>query len=336
MLIKEIYFLSLFLLCYNVSGDNMSIIKGSVLGFAVGDAMGLPLVNIKRDVLLDKPVTTMESGGVYNISAGTWSDETSLTIATMDSIIKSASLSYVDMADRFCMFLKGEEYTSAESAFDVDETTKKALEKYLTTKDNPILCGGKDIGDDDNGSLKRMLPIALYCYYNNLKDREIYETVKASSSITHADSVSIMGCFIYVYYLIFLLNGKDKYASYNMIKFFDYSRFFDDDTISFYNRLLKTNISKIRISDLKSYSYIVYTLESVFWVVLNCNSFPETIVGAINLGGDTDTIGALAGSVAGVLYGYDAIPKDWLSNLKRLEYLEEITLQFERELGIYE
>ena len=314
----------------------MSIIKGSVLGLAVGDAMGLPLVNMKRDTLLDNPVTTMESGGKYNMPVGTWSSRTSFTLATMDSIVKSASLSYIDMADRFCLFLKGEDYTSVGSAFDVDEPTKKALEKYLISKENPILCGGRDLSDDTNGSLMRMLPIALYCYYNKLKDREIYETVKASSSITHADSVSVMGCFIYVYYLIFLLNGKDKYASYNMIKIFDYSRFFDDDTISFYNRLLKTNISKIRISDLKSSRYIVYTLESVLWVILNCNSFPETIIGAINLGGDTDTVGAIAGSIAGILYGYESIPENWLTNLKRLDYISEITSQFERELGFYE
>lgn len=314
----------------------MSIIKGSVLGLAVGDAMGLPLVNMKRDTLLDNPVTTMESGGKYNMPVGTWSSRTSFTLATMDSIVKSASLSYTDMADRFCLFLKGEDYTSVGSAFDVDEPTKKALEKYLISKENPILCGGRDLSDDTNGSLMRMLPIALYCYYNKLKDREIYETVKASSSITHADSVSVMGCFIYVYYLIFLLNGKDKYASYNMIKVFDYSSFFDDDTISFYNRLLKTNISKIRISDLKSSRYIVYTLESVLWVILNCNSFPETIVGAINLGGDTDTVGAIAGSIAGILYGYESIPENWLANLKRLDYISEITSQFERELGFYE
>lgn len=323
-------------MCYNEIGDNMSIIKGSVLGFAIGDAMGLPLVNVKREVLLDNPVTSMGSGGVYNMPVGTWSDETSLTLATMDSIIKCKSISYVDMADRFCSFLNGADYTSVGSVFDIEETTKKALLKYLSSKENPILCGGTDILDDDNGSLMRMLPIALYCYYNRLKDREIYETVKAASSITHADSVSVMGCFIYVYYLLFLLNGKDKYASYNMIKFFDYSMFFDDDTISFYNRLLKTNISKIRVSDLKSDSYIVYTLESVFWIILNCNSFPESIVGAINLGGDTDTIGALAGSIAGILYGCDSIPKNWIGNLKRLSYIEEIISLFEKEMGVYE
>ena len=87
---------------------------------------------------------------------------------------------------------------------------------------------------------------------------------------------------------------------------------------------------------MKSSRYIVYTLESVLWVILNCNSFPETIIGAINLGGDTDTVGAIAGSIAGILYGYESIPENWLTNLKRLDYISEITSQFERELGFYE
>ncbi|MBR3209915.1 MAG: ADP-ribosylglycohydrolase family protein [Bacilli bacterium] len=313
----------------------MSIIKESVLGFAVGDAMGLPLVNIERETLLSNPVTSMNGGGMYNMPKGTWSDETSLTLATMDSIIRCKKIDYFDLANRFCLFLKGE-YTSVGSAFDVEETTKRALTEYLSSGGDPLLCGGKDILDDDNGSLMRMLPIALYCHINKLKDKEVYEIIKSSSSITHADSVSVMGCFIYVYYLLFILNGKDKYASYNMIKFFDYSMFFDEDTISFYNRLLKTNIFKIRVTDLKSESYIVYTLESVFWIILNCNSFPESIVGAINLGGDTDTIGAIVGSIAGILYGYDSIPENWIGNLKRLSYIEEIISLFEKEMGVYE
>lgn len=296
--------------------------------------MGVPIEFRKREELLNHPVTTMTSGGTYNMPKGVWSDDTALTLATMDSIIKCHGLNYKDMADRFCLYMKKGEYTSTGVAFDIGSATKKALEKYLDEQINPTLCGGKHINDNGNGSLMRMLPIALYAHYNNLKGIEILNIVKASSSITHAHDVSILGCFMYVLYVMFLLNGKDKYASYNMIKYYDYSLYFDEDIIEYYNRLLKTNIAKLRVEDLKSEGYIIYTLETVLWIILNCDSFAESIVGAINLGGDTDTIGAITGSVAGIIYGLNGIPNTW--TVENEEYLKQMIKKFEKELRVYE
>lgn len=314
----------------------MTKIKDGILGVAIGDAMGVPIEFKKREELLDNPVTSMMGGGTYNMPAGVWSDDTSLTIATIDSIIKSKRLDYKDMADRFCLFMNKGEYTATGVAFDIGSTTKIALEKYLEEGVNPILCGGDKLSDNGNGSLMRMFPIALYCHYNNLKDDEVLNVVKKVSSITHAHEVSVLGCFIYVLYVMFLLNGKDKYASYNMIKCYDYCLYFDSDIVEYYNRLLKTNIAKLRVDDLKSEGYVVYTLETAFWIILNCKSFAESIVGAINLGGDTDTIGSIVGSIAGVIYGLEDAPSKWLMDLKRMDYLEEIIKSFEELLGVYE
>ena len=306
---------------------DMSVIRNSVLGFAIGDAMGVPLKFKKRDELLDNPVTSMIEG---DMEAGIWGGVTALTLATMDSISKTRRIDYKDMADRFCYLIDNGEYTATGSVFNIDNTTKDALEKYSMDQDDYTLCGGKSISDNNNGSLMRMLPIALYCYYNNLRDEEVYRVVRKASSITHANEVSILGCFIYVNYLMFLLNDKDKFASYNMIRCFDYSLYFDPDIVEYYNRLLKTNIAKLRVDDLKSEEYVVYTLETVFWVILNCSSYSESIVGAINLGGDTDNIGAITGSVAGILY--DDISPKWLSSLKNVNYLEDIISSFEEVL----
>ena len=68
------------------------------------------------------------------------------------------------------------------------------------------------------------------------------------------------------------------------------------------------------------------------WVLLKANSFKESIIGSVNLGGDTDTIGAITGSMAGIIYGYDSIPKDWLNSLARREYIEDLCENFENLL----
>ena len=65
------------------------------------------------------------------------------------------------------------------------------------------------------------------------------------------------------------------------------------------------------------------------WVLLKANNYIDSILGAVNIGGDTDTIAAITGSMAGIIYGYDAIPKKWVNQLARKDYLLELSEKFE-------
>ena len=308
----------------------MSIVKNSLYGFIVGDAMGVPVEFEDREKLINKPVTSMLGYGSHDVEAGVYSDDTSMTLATMDSIIKqNGIINYNDIADRFCNWVNNNEYTATNKIFDIGMTTKYALIKYFNNKIDATMCGGTNINENGNGSLMRMLPIALYCFYKNIKDdNEIFTLVKNSSSITHAHDISILGCYIYVRYVISLLETKNKISSYNFIKKLDYSMFIEEVKLK-YSRILFSDISTLNINDINSSGYVVDTLETVFWIVLNCSSYNESIIGAINLGGDTDTIGAITGSIAGILYGYDNISKRWLSKLKNKDYIDEIITKFE-------
>lgn len=86
--------------------------KNGIIGLAIGDAMGLPLKFIAREKLLASPVTQMKSGGTYDKSKGTWSDSTSLSLATMDSIIHCFGVSTEDMGNRFVDWMQNSEYTA--------------------------------------------------------------------------------------------------------------------------------------------------------------------------------------------------------------------------------
>ena len=85
-------------------------------------------------------------------------------------------------------------------------------------------------------------------------------------------------------------------------------------------------------NDIKSSGYVVDTLEASLWSLLTTNSFKESILKAVNLGEDTDTIAAINGSMAGIIYGYKNIPNDWLNVLARREYIEELCVKFENTL----
>lgn len=308
----------------------MSIVKDSLYGFIVGDAMGVPIEFEDREKLINKPVTSMLGYGSHDVEAGVYSDDTSMTLATMDSIIKqNGIINYNDIADKFCNWVNNNEYTATNKVFDIGMTTKYALIKYFNNKIDATMCGGTNINENGNGSLMRMLPIALYCFYKNIKDdNEIFTLVKNSSSITHAHDISILGCYIYVRYVISLLETKNKISSYNFIKKLDYSMFIEEVNLE-YSRIIFSDISTLNINDINSSGYVVDTLEAVFWIILNCSSYNESIIGAINLGGDTDTIGAITGSIAGILYGYDNISKRWIIKLKNKDYIDEIIIKFE-------
>lgn len=313
----------------------MSIVRDSSIGFAIGNAMGLPVEGESRENLIDSPVINMIGEGVFDVKKGTWGFDTSQFLIMMDSMTHMREVSCNDIADCFIECIRNGQYTVQGTLFDIDKTTEKAIQKYEIERD-VTNCGEGGIKDNDNGALPRMIPLAIYCHYNHLRDREIYELAKSVTSITHCNDVSILGSYILVKYILFILNGKDKYASYNMIKFLDYSEFFDMDTVEFYNRLLKTNINKLNVEDLKSEKYIVYTLETVLWIILNCQSAPEAIVGGINLGGDTSMIGALCGSISGMINGLSDVPAKWLNSLEKIEYIEKIVSKFEDTLNIYE
>ena len=91
---------------------------------------------------------------------------------------------------------------------------------------------------------------------------------------------------------------------------------------------------KLKVNDINSTGYVVDTLEAVIWVILKSENYKEAIIGAINLGGDTDTIGALTGGVAGIIYGYDYIPDEWKNAIAKKEYLMDIFEEFSE--NIYE
>ncbi len=298
-----------------------------LMGFVIGDAMGVPVEFQSREELLKKPVTKMTEFGSHNMPAGTWSDDTSMMIATIDSINSKNGIDYEDIALKFVAYKDHAQYTPDHEVFGMGGTTIKALDRFAETHDDPTTNGLTEIESNGNGSLMRILPIAYYAVETHLKDMEVLQLVKNISSITHAHELSVLGCYIYTRFAMFLLNGKDKYSAYSMTKCVDYTMF-SEEAQKYYERLLKDDISKLKIKDIHSSSFVVDSLEACIWVLLKSESYKEAIIGAINLGGDTDTIAALTGGLAGIINGYDFIPKEWVDKIARKEYLLDIFEEF--------
>ena len=309
----------------------MSIVKDGIIGHAIGDAMGVPIEFTNREELLANPITEMLGHGTYDVEKGSFSDDTSMEIATIDSYIKKEEFDYDDIMNNFSLMISEGKFTPDDKLFDIGITCSTAVNNYLKGT-SPLESGLDDINSNGNGSLMRMLPVVYYAYYKKLKQVEILELTSNISSLTHRHEISIIGCYLYVNYVLNIINGKDKYAALNMLKALDLSMF-KEENIDKYSRVLDGTLKDLSLDDIKSTGYVVDTLEAALWVVLNTDSYSSSIIGAINLGGDTDTIGAITGSITGILYGYTAIPKSWLNELRKKDYLEEYCKSFENILS---
>lgn len=306
----------------------MSKFVDSIIGHAGGDAMGVPTEFCIREYLLRDPAKEMIGSARTGQPARSWSDDTSMEIATIDSFIQNRTFNYDDIMTKWEERINEAKYTPNNDTFDVGRTCLRAIPNHsIGTESLEYGIDGEQA--NGNGSLMRIIPVALYFYYKKIDEQEIIKLTNEMSSLTHKHEISKLGCYIYVRYVMFLLDGQNKNEEYEAIKNIDYSSY-SDYSISIYDRILKDNILDYKIDDISSTGYVADTLECALWILLNSNSYKETIIATTNICNDTDTIGAIAGSMAGIVYGYDAIPEAWLNKLMKKEYLMNLALDFEK------
>ena len=304
-------------------------IQGSILGFAVADALGVPVEFLDRSQLIDKPVTDMEGFGSHRVPEGTWSDDTSLMLATMDSIVEKNGIDYDNIMQKFFNWVTKNEYTATGELFDIGISTKKAIMNYYSGM--PALeCGCTGFNENGNGSLMRMTPLVFYLY-QNFSRKEIISIINNISSLTHAHEISKLGCAIYVDYMIKILDGNSKEEAYEALKKINYSEYYSEESIKLYSRILNGNLPNLDINQIKSSGFVVDTLEAAIWCTLKNTSYKDSVLAAVNLGNDTDTIGAITGSINGLIYGRSAIPMEWLIKMKNFPYLESLINNFSKQ-----
>ena len=297
-------------------------IKGAILGHAVGDALGVPVEFCTRDELEIKPVSDMEGHGTHDKDVGIWSDDTSMTLASLDSLIKH--LDYEEVMGNFAAWLGDAKYTADGDVFDVGNSSRKSILLYIGENLSALECGQNSEWDNGNGSLMRILPFVLYTYYQKFADP--LEVIHNASRLTHSHERSFVGCGIYACIVWELLADASKESVYRgLMK--AATLYSDSDEIEAFERIFEKDFSRLDRSHINSSGYIVDTLEAAVWCILNADNYSECVLKAVNLGEDTDTVAAIAGGMAGILWGYKSIPEKWITKLARREYIESLCIK---------
>lgn len=310
-----------------------NIWKDGMLGLIVGDALGVPVEFMSRTELMKNPVTGMREYGTHHQPRGTWSDDSSMALAELDSIRTVGTIDYTDMMERFSRWCMYGEYTPFGEVFDIGIATSRALMNYAKGI-APLESGGKTEWDNGNGSLMRILPVCLYLFERQKKvctsENESIYIIHAVSALTHAHVRSQMACGIY-YFLVKAILEEEGSLENRLQKGMDRAyQYYRQDLsnhreLENYKRLADLSEFKETPKEgIKSSGYVVDTLEAAVWCLLHSYSYKETVLMAVNLGEDTDTVGAVAGGLAGLYYKEEGIPQEWTQILQRREWIEEV------------
>ncbi len=299
-----------------------------MMGVVVGDALGVPVQFSKRVELKINPVKKMEGYGTYNMPPGTWSDDSSMALATLDSIREKGGVDYSDIMARFAGWLFEGKYTPAGKTFDQGNTCVEAISDYVRGKDYRT-CGKTGEWANGNGALMRIMPACLFVYEKVLSEewnvKQALECIHQISALTHNHLRSKMACGIYYFMVKNIIEGSGSLTERLQNGIDDAMDFYHEDLVNYvemahYTRLFQLDeFAKCGEDSIKSTGYVVDSLEAAVWGLITTDTVEDCLLKVVNLGDDTDTVGAIAGGLAVLFYGYDSVPEEWRKQIIKEE-----------------
>ncbi len=290
-------------------------IRGGIIGLLVGDALGVPYEFHERQSI--PPLKQIEFDPPDNfkrahsgVPVGTWSDDGAQALILLNTLLeckgfdaKHFANGLVDWYDNGFMAVDGE-------VFDVGIQTAKSISAIKSNID-PLLAGGIDEHSNGNGSLMRVLPLAIW---HNGSDEDLVSVAFNQSSVTHGHIRSKLCCAFYCLWARRILQNVEEPWNSAVDALFQIFPENTPERIEFESTIFPPNADY----DISGNGYVVSSLRAAKWANEN-RTFEETVKAAIALGEDTDTTACIAGGIAGLKFGLDGIPTRWRENLRGAE-----------------
>lgn len=284
--------------------------RGCLLGLAVGDAVGTTLEFKPRGSFA--PITDMVGGGPFGLKVGQWTDDTSMALCLATSLVEKQGFDPTDQMQRYVNWYKHGYLSSTGRCFDIGNTTRGALERFLDTGDP--FSGSTHPRAAGNGSIMRLAPIPLFFY----PDREKVRHYAAESSrTTHAAAACLDACRLLTDMLYLALSGSDKETILTGS---------GPDIVSdlALQVIARGEYRQKSWTEIKGTGYVVDSLEAALYCFWHTASYKQAVLAAANLGDDADTTAAVCGQIAGAYYGLSGIPAHWLAHLSLREEITQL------------
>jgi ADP-ribosyl-[dinitrogen reductase] hydrolase len=282
---------------------------GALLGLAVGDAVGTTIefqAKPKYAVIDD-----MVGEGPFRLKPGEWTDDTAMALALADSLLAHPEFDPGDLMARFVDWYRNATYSCTGTFFDIGNTVRAALTRFERTGEP--LAGSTDSNSAGNGALMRLSPVAIRYWSDRQK---MSETAALQTRTTHGASEAIDASLLFAEILGDAISSKPR-----------------DEVLARRSGSFAGKIKAIATGhswrgrhrdEIRGSGYVVDCLNAALWSVSRTTNFRSAILLAANLGQDADTIAAVAGQLAGALYGLSGIPHDWMIKLAWREKIEKV------------
>ena len=287
--------------------------QGCLVGLACGDAVGVTVEFQPRGSF--EPVTDMVGGGPFDLNPGEWTDDTSMALCLAESLLAANGFDARDQIKRYVRWWREGYLSSTGTCFDIGNTVREALERYETSGEP--FSGSTHPKKAGNGSIMRLAPIPMF--FQADLNKVIYYSGE-SSKTTHAAREAVDSCRLFGMMIARAVGGCSKEEILTCKDEILDSKGLSPKIQDIYAGTYKSK----PMNEILGSGYVVKSLEAALWCFYHAESYRETVLKAVNLGGDTDTTGAIAGQIAGAYYGIGGIPSGWVQKLTGREMLKSI------------
>lgn len=294
-------------------------IRGGLLGMLVGDALGVPYEFTRAEDLPPRHAIDMTPPGGFRrshgaVPVGTWSDDGAQALCLLASLLEHGRFEAGDFARRLLRWFD-EGYMAVDAkVFDVGVQTKAAF-RALYAGTPPLEAGPREERNNGNGSLMRVLPLALW---HTGTDEALVRDAYAQSQVTHGHARSRVSCALYCLWARAILSeAVDPWTSaVTSMRALVAPGSEEADALENHIRPDEPSVGR-------GSGYVVDTLRSAR-MVLAADAYEDVVRHAVSLGDDTDTTACVAGGIAGLRAGVAAIPQRWLTALRGREMVDPL------------
>jgi len=294
-------------------------IEGGVLGLLIGDALGVPYEfkpqeDIPATISFEPPADFPRSH--EGVPRGTWSDDGAMALCLLASLLYRGGLDVEDLGNRFVNWMRVGYMAVDYEVFDIGAQTAHAL-AAVEAGTPAHRAGGSEERSNGNGSLMRVLPLALW---HTGSDADLIADAHLQSKVTHAHPRSMVCCALYCLWARGLLEEiEEPWESAVATLEAHYQAT---------SRALARELREEVLPDHgnRGSGYVVHTLHTAR-EALRAPTFEQVAFSAIRFGDDTDTNAAVAGGLAGIAHGRSGIPREWVAALRGKDILEPLVAQ---------
>jgi len=294
--------------------------RGSLLGLAVGDAVGTTLEFQPPGSFT--PIEDMVGGGPFGLIPGQWTDDTSMALCLAESLIEQQGSNLVHQLQKYVQWYRKGYLSSTGRCFDIGNTTLDGLRQFEKTQEP--YCGSTDPWSAGNGSIMRLAPVPLFYSKRPL---EAIEKSGESSRTTHQATVAVDACRYLGALIVGTVNGvsREELLSERHSPVPGYWE--ENPLVEEIDEIARGSFKHRQPPEIQGSGYVVKSLEAALWAFYHSHSFREGCLLAVNLGDDADTTGAVYGQLAGAFYGESGIPESWRSQLAYRQLIESMADQ---------